>query len=137
MASLTEIKQAVAARLVSIFAERAYAAMPNNFFAPGVIVLLAGQEPMLTLGNSGLTRYDLELLVAVSMSQPGDQAQAQLDGFTSDSGLNSIRAAVMGDSTLGGKAHSCFPGAWLSQDVETIGDIEFWGQRLPLRVWTG
>ena len=137
MASIDAVRQALKTRLDGISGLNAYADWPGSFNVPGAIVLpVAPDATDRTLGNSSLTEYGFEIVMAVGMAGPLEESQRQLDDYTSPSGSKSIRAAIVGDRTLGGSAISTFFAAWDRPSDESINGVNYLAQHLTMRVWT-
>jgi predicted ATP-grasp superfamily ATP-dependent carboligase len=137
VASIEAVSQGIQTRLATISGLNAYESWPDTFIGPGVIVMpqAAGAEDQ-TLGESTVEAHDFELLVAVPNGMPMKTAQQKLSSYISNTGAASIRAAIVGDRTLGGAAITTYFGAWTELDDEPINGIGHLGHRLPVRVWT-
>lgn len=99
MASIGAILDGFKTRLETISGLRAYDGWPDNFNPPGVIVLPKARQA-LTM-NRAVQQITFELTIAV---KPGTlrTAQDSLYAYASDSGTNSIEAALLAEPTLGG-----------------------------------
>lgn len=138
MASIEAVSLGLKARLATINGLNAYEWWPDSFISPGVIVLPAapGAEDQ-TLGAGTVEVHNFEIVAAVAMAGTFAVIQRYLAGLTSNTGASSIRAAIVGDRTLGGVAITTFFDAWSEPDDEPINGIGHLGQRLLVRVWTG
>ena len=137
MASIDAVRLGLQARLATISGLNAYENWPDTFLGPGAIILPASPNAAdQTLGESTLQVHTFEILAAVAMAAPFRTIQSQLDGYTSNTGTSSIRAAIVADRTLGGVAITTYFDAWSEPDDEPINGINHLGQRLMLRVWT-
>lgn len=139
MANENLLRDGLKTRLATITSLNAYDDWPDHFDPPGAIVLPIATEEELTFGSNAsaaLTQFDFEILVAVSYVNGLKHAQEQLGGFVSPHGSESIRAAIAGDRTLGGIAHSVAFLGWDRPDNEPFGDNKtLLGRRLTVRVW--
>lgn len=135
MASVTTLRDQLQTRLATIGGLNAYDDWPDNFFAPGAIVVPIATQHEHTFGPTDLSRFEFEIVVAAPMQGGLKLAQELLDAYTSNTGASSVRAALAGDRTLGGNAHDLFYQPWTRPDVEPINGQEYLGQRLPITVW--
>lgn len=137
MASIETVSLGLKARLATIAGLNVYEWWPDSFITPGAIVLPAapGAEDQ-TLGEGTVQIHGFEIVAAVAMAGPFATIQRTLAGYTSNTGASSIRAAIVGDRTLGGVAITTYFDAWSEPDDEPINGIGHLGQRLIVRVWT-
>lgn len=105
MATLTEIRQGLAARCATISGLRTVATMPEQPQPPVAIVQPETVEYDLNAKN-GLTRYNMIVTVVVARAD-ARSAQNQVDAYVAPTGTSSIKAAIEGDRTLGGKVNTC------------------------------
>ena len=140
MASIASIRAGLKARLDTISGLPAYAYWPNVFPAQGgAIVVPVGSEPEQTFGNStahDLSRFDFEILVAVSYAPSLEYAQQRLDSYCSNTGVDSVRVALDGDRRLGGACNLIYFGPWSRPDNEEINGQDYLAQRLEVRAWS-
>lgn len=105
MASMSEIRQALAEAMLAVDGLRTFDALPAQPPVPCAVVTPDTVTYDYSFGNvrraAGLTAYDFVITVLVgAMSERS--AQNRLDGYVSPSGDQSIKAAVETDRTLGG-----------------------------------
>lgn len=105
MGSMIEIRSGLATRLGTISGLRTSSTMPDQVNPPVAIVAPVGVDYDLNAGN-GLTRYNFLITVLVARAD-GRSAQNQIDSYIAPTGATSIKAAIEGDRTLGGKAQTC------------------------------
>jgi hypothetical protein len=101
MALMSEIRTGLANRLATISGLRFAATVPDNPVPPVGIVLPDG----ITYDNTfqrGMHTYSFTVMVIVGRADERS-AQNKLDTFVSGTGTNSIKLAIEGDKTLGGK----------------------------------
>lgn len=104
MASLTEIREALADRLKSITDLNVQPVVLGQIAVPAALIA-PDSGPFLTypdLDGSVDVKLIVTVLVATVVS---DAAQNELDGYLVSNGPNSIKAAVDADPTLGSVAH--------------------------------
>jgi hypothetical protein len=100
MASLTDIREALAANLDSIAGVQCSAYMLTNPTPPYAEVVPVETVYDLAFGR-GMDKYELTVRVLVgAVSDIG--SQKRLDGFLAGSGAGSVKAAVESDLLLGG-----------------------------------
>jgi hypothetical protein len=102
--TVTEIKQGLADRLATIPGLRSYAQQPDNANAPFAWPMLESITYNGAMGG-GLVVHTFQVSVVVGRVAERT-AQNQLDGYLSYEGATSIRAAIEGDKTLGGKVQN-------------------------------
>lgn len=99
--TISEIRDGLATRLATITGLRQSPDLPDN---PNPPIAVVGPN---TVGydtsfQGGLTTYTFVITVIVARVSER-QAQARLDAYASTSGNQSIKEAIEGDKTLGGK----------------------------------
>ena len=141
MASVTAIRNGLKARLDTISGGLpVFARWPNVFPAlGGIIIDHVGSEPEFTFGNStahDLSRFDFEIIVAAGNAGGIENAEDTLDGYVSNTGAFSVRAALDGDRRLGGACNLIYFGPWGRRGNEEINGQDYTGQRLEVRAWS-
>lgn len=104
MASITEIRTALATNLATISGLRTSAEMPDNPNPPVSIVSLDSVDYDQAFAK-GLVTYNFTVTVIVGRSAERT-AQRLLDSYIS-TGEKSVKNAVESDKSLGGKAYDC------------------------------
>ena len=102
MASITNLRTAIATNLATISGLRTSAEMPDNPNPPIALVRPVTVEYNQAMAK-GLTKYNFNVLVIVGRAEERT-AQRSLDAFCSSTGSSSIKNAVESDKTLGGNA---------------------------------
>ena len=102
MASITNLRTAIATNLATISGLRTSAEMPENPNPPIALVRPVTVEYNQAMAK-GLTKYNFNVLVIVGRAEERT-AQRSLDAFCSSTGASSIKLAVESDKTLGGNA---------------------------------
>ena len=105
MASITNLRTALATNLATITGLRTSAEMPDNPNPPIAIVRPTTVEYNQAM-NKGLTKYSFAVVVIVGRAEERT-AQRNLDAYCSSTGASSIKTAVETDRTLGGNAYDC------------------------------
>jgi len=102
VASITNLRTAIATNLATISGLRTSAEMPDNPNPPIALVRPVTVEYNQAMAK-GLTKYNFNVLVIVGRAEERT-AQKSLDAFCSSTGSSSIKNAVESDKTLGGNA---------------------------------
>jgi hypothetical protein len=105
MASITNLRTAIATNLASISGLRTAAEMPDNPNPPIALVRPQTIDYNQAM-NKGLTRYSFVVIVIVGRAEERT-AQRSLDAYCSSTGTTSIKNAIELDRTLGGNAYDC------------------------------
>jgi hypothetical protein len=100
-ATITEVKEGLANRLATITGLRAFAYQPDQLNAPIAFSLLENISFHRTM-RTALTEMTFTVTVIVCKAD-SRAAQSQVDPYVSATGAYSIKAAIEGDRTLGGK----------------------------------
>ena len=102
MASITNLRTAIATNLATISGLRTSAEMPDNPNPPIALVRPVTVEYNQAMAK-GLTKYSFNVLVIVGRADERT-AQRSLDAFCSSTGASSVKLAVESDKTLGANA---------------------------------
>lgn len=131
MTRLGDLRVGLKQRLATINGLRVYATMPAKPDSPSAAVIPRSKSP-LSFDEDALYRFAIWVYVN---PQDVTRAQTQLDEYLSDTGANSIEAAIEGDPSLGGIAMAAHVVGWseYAQLVE-IGDGKLLGGRLDVEV---
>lgn len=90
---------------------------------PAAIVVPKGGDYEQGFG-ADRTRYRFDIHVLASAASGLRDAQAQLDGYMSNTGTSSIRVALATDRGLGGNAHGVFIRRFdLDEDIVTVNGV--------------
>ena len=160
MASLGTLRDELQTRLQTIRGLNAYDVWPTSISSPAAIVMpaspaaadvanrtmpamraseLIGASPAVeyertVAGPDTNYRFDIHLLVAEGSN--GAAAQDTLDAYVSDSGANSVPAAILGDSTLNGAADDLRVVRCRFYGARSVGSTAYYGAVLEVEVWT-
>jgi hypothetical protein len=105
MASITNLRTAIATNLATITGLRTAAEMPDNPNPPIALVRPQNIDYNQAM-NKGLTRYSFVVIVIVGRAEERT-AQRSLDAYCSTTGATSIKNAIESDRTLSGNAYDC------------------------------
>jgi hypothetical protein len=120
---MTDLRTGLANRLATITGLRSTATIPDNP-APPVAVVMPGRVNYDTAFGRGSDEYEFTIMLIVG--RVADRAsQTTLDTYCASSGNTSVKAAIEGDRTLGGKALDCRVTAMTNQGSLAIGDITY------------
>lgn len=108
MTRLGDLRKGLKDRLETISGLKAYATMPASPASPAAAVIPRSRE---IITFDGGARFRFEVWVYVNPSDL-NRAQTQIDDYLSDSGANSIEAAIEADPSLGGVAESTSVLGW-------------------------
>jgi hypothetical protein len=102
MALVSDLRTGLATRLATITGLRTSATMPDNPNPPVALVMPSSITYDQTFAK-GMQLYSFNVIVIVGRADERS-AQNSLDAFVSSTGSSSIKLAIEGDKTLGGKA---------------------------------
>jgi hypothetical protein len=123
MTALTDLRTGLATRLATISGLRSSAYIPDNP-QPPVAVVMPGRIQYDTAFGRGSDEYSFTIMLIVG--RVADRAsQTTLDGYCESSGSRSVKAAIEGDRSLGGKALDCRVTEMTSQGSLAIGDVTY------------
>ncbi len=138
MASLSDIRQALATRITAGTGLRALPEARDQI-SPPVAVILPGQ-PVVVYGATmdGTFTVNLRVLIAISDAPPNEKVQRALDAYlgigASAASGSSIAGAIMADPTLGGVVHFCEPISAGNYGRISYADVTFFGARLDCQI---
>jgi hypothetical protein len=123
MTALTDLRTGLAARLATINGLRSSAYIPDNP-TPPVAVVMPGRITYDTAFGRGSDEYQFTIMLIVG--RVVDRAsQTTLDGYCESGGSRSVKAAIEGDRSLGGKALDCRVTEMTNQGSLAIGDVTY------------
>jgi hypothetical protein len=101
----SNVRDGLKTRLATITGLRTYDIVPDGIAPPAAVVGLLSLDFDMSMQRY-LDHGGIEILVIVGrMSERA--AQDKLDAYLSGSGASSIKAAIEGDTTLGGSVQTC------------------------------
>lgn len=123
MATMSELRTGLATRLATISGLRTSATLPDQPQPPQAVIYPDRVTYDSALGR-GLDEYTFIVLVIVGRIAERS-AQTSLDRYCESSGATSIKAAIEGEATLGGKAFDCRVTEMRGQSSLTLGDLTY------------
>ncbi len=132
MASIAELRTALAANLATISGLRVAETIPDNPNPPVAIVQFDRAQYHLDMGN-GMTEYSFVVQVIVGRADERT-AQRNLDSYCSSSGSSSVLLAVESDRLLNGKAFDCVVTEMSSYGPVLVNDTTYLGAEFQIRV---
>jgi hypothetical protein len=132
MASITELRNGIAANLATISGLRTSAIIPDNPNPPIAIVQLNRVQYHQDF-KRGMTEYNFSVQVLVGKVDERS-AQTNLDAYCSSTGSSSIGLAIESDRTLGGKAFDCIVSEMTNYGSVLISDINYAAAEFNVRV---
>lgn len=123
--TIEQIMLGVETRLKTITGLRAEEYVPDSINPPCAIVGVPPVEYHATFGNGHMK---LPCTVTVLVSAALDrQGQLKLAGYVNPTGATSIKAAIEGDSTLGGVVSDCKVMSFRPLGIEEVGVVGYYG----------
>lgn len=135
MADLDDLLEAIQTRLATISGLRTHAYAPDNVHPPCAYPLPRAGTYENTLTSAPTTTFEIVVLAAPFDPRGLARAQKALNSFLARTGSASIRAALRGDVTLGGLAHTLDVKGWREYESLSVGGVEYVGARIDLEVW--
>lgn len=132
MASIAELRTALAANIATIPGLRVAETIPDNPNPPIAIVQFDRAQYHLDMGN-GLTEYSFVVQVIVGRVDERT-AQRNLDSYCSSTGSSSILLGVESDRLLNGKAFDCVVTEMSSYGPVLVNDTTYLGAEFQVRV---
>ena len=105
MASISDIRTGLATRLATITGLRTAALMPD-LPNPPVAIVIPDNISFDDTFHRGMDTLTFRIFLIVGRADERT-AQNSIDGYCATSGSTSVKAAIEGDKTLGGKAYDC------------------------------
>jgi hypothetical protein len=132
VASITELREGLAANLATIPGLRTAATIPDNPNPPIAIVQLNRVQYHQDF-KRGMTEYNFAVQVVVGRVDERS-AQQRLDLYCSSTGDYAIGLAVESDRTLGGKAFDCIVTEMTNYGSVLISDVTYLAAEFNVRV---
>jgi hypothetical protein len=131
MATLSEIREALATKMSNVTGLRTSAYIPDNPRPPIAVVM---PERILydTNANRGMDSYTFTVTVLVGRADDR-AAQRNLDQYIV--GPSSIKTAIEADRTLGGKVQSCRVSEMTNYQQVPVGETLLLGAQFNVEVW--
>lgn len=132
MASITELREGIAANLATIPGLRTAATIPDNPNPPIAIVQLNRVQYHQDF-KRGMTEYNFAVQVVVGRVDERS-AQQRLDLYCSSTGEYAVGLAIESDRTLGGKAFDCIVTEMTNYGSVLISDVTYLAAEFNVRV---
>lgn len=134
-ATVAQTRGGLATRLSTIPGLTVYTTVPATPVAPCAVIRPTKGSYDTTIANGG-DEYSYDVVVlATQAATAWDTAQELLDEYLARSGARSIRAAVQGDVSLGGYAHTCRVTGWSDYGTMSLAGADWFGVRFTVEVW--
>lgn len=133
MPTVQELREGLAARLRTISGLRAASTQPDNPMPPQAIVNL-DSITYDTAFARGLDEYQFTILV-IAGRVAERTAQNRLEAYLNPSGTSSIKTAIQGDRTLGGKAQTLRVTEVTSFGSINVGDVTYLAANITVVVY--
>lgn len=131
MTTLTEIREGLAARLATISGLRVSEFQPDSPRPPIAVVFPDSVEYDLN-ANRGVDRAVLVVTVLVSRA---DDRMAQRNADRLVFGPSSVKTAIEGDRTLGGKVNTCRVSEMRNYTQTIVGEVVYLSVEFEVEVW--
>jgi len=136
MADLSAIRTGLAARFASLPGIRnSYPRWPGQITVPCAITMPMSSVWREALGGAPMFTFEVTLLIAAWQAKGLERAQEQLDAYLDDTGADSVHAALRGDVTLGGAAHTSDLAGFTDYGSLEVNGAEYLGCKLLVNVW--
>jgi hypothetical protein len=134
MASISDLRNGIAANLATVAGLRTSATVPDSINPPIAVVMPSTITYDTAFARSGGDEYEFLVMVIVGRVDERS-AQNNLDGYCSGTGSTSIKAAIERDKTLGGKAFSLRVTSLRNYTQLTVGDITYLSAEFVVQVY--
>jgi hypothetical protein len=134
--SISQVRAGLEFRLKGISGLQVYAVWPDSLMTPAAIVRPMSGQYHQAMGTPGFSELSLEITFLAAASQKGlENGQRLLDDYLDDTGPKSIKAAIEGDTTLGGIIQSLIVTGWTDYGSLAVAEIDYLGATLHLQAW--
>lgn len=132
-ATIAEIKAGLATRLATITGLRAYAYQPDQLNAPIAFANLESITYNRAMRGGAVEHiYTVTVVVARATERTAESA---VDAYTNYDGASSVRAAIEGDRTLGGKVSDLLVESASGIQTVSANDAEYLSVDFSVRVY--
>lgn len=133
MATVTELRTGLATRLATISGLRTSATIPDQINPPIAVVSIDAivyDEAF----SRGLDEYQFTVTLFVGRVAERS-AQNSLDAYLAPTGAGSVKTAIEGDRSLGGKAQTLRVTDMLGVSPTTVGDVSYLTAQFAVTVY--
>ena len=134
MASISDLRNGLAANLATISGLRTSATVPDQINPPIAVVMPGSITYDIAFARTGGDEYEFLVLVIVGRVDERT-AQNRLDAYCSGTGAGTIKAAIESDKTLGGKAMSLRVTSLRNYNQLTVGDTTYLSAEFVVQVY--
>ena len=136
MSTYAQIRAGLLTQLQTLPGINVAAEWPDQVVPPAVCVKLVAGTYEQAFGAGGDEDTDITLEIVVLLGLKGGLANAQrnIELYLDNVGTRSIRAAVIGDRTLGGVAQYTFVRGWRAYDTVEVNGAEWMGATVDVEV---
>jgi len=131
--TITDIRTALASQLGTIRGLRVEASVPDQPKPPTAVILPQGIRFDVAMGR-GTDEYDFSIIVIVGRVSDRT-SQSMLDSFCNSTGVQSVKACVVSDPTLGGVVQSARVTDMQNYGALTVGDTEYLSAQFAVTVY--
>lgn len=132
-ATISEVKSGLATRLATISGLRTFAYQPDQLNPP---MAFSNLDSITYYRAMNLGAVEMVFTVTVIVARATERpAEASVDAYTSPTGSASVRAAIEGDRTLGGKVDSLIVESATGINSITANDTEYLSVDFTVRVY--
>ena len=133
MASIATIRDGLKTRLATIAGLYTHDTIPDDIYPPAAIVGAPTRIAYDMAFRSPVSRITIPVRVIAGRATERE-SQDKLDGYISADGASSVRAAIDGDPTLGGAAHSTRVVEARGYGAYEVGAVQYLGVELEIEV---
>ena len=134
MANVSELRTGIAGNLATVPGLRTAATVPDQINPPIAVVMPTSITYDLAFARSGGDEYDVSVMVIVCRVDER-MAQNKLDAYCSGTGVQSIKAAIESNKTLGGKAFDCRVTSLRSYNQISVADVTYLAAEFAVQVY--
>jgi hypothetical protein len=135
MASVKDMRVAIAKNLATITGLRVTPYVPDNPNAPAAFIEPQSINYDLTF-HRGLDEFDFDVTLLVQRVTSERVGQDNLDEYVNSSGAKSVKSAIELDRTLGGLVQDCRVTSLSSYGQVSYGDTTYLGAVFSVKVYS-
>jgi hypothetical protein len=134
VANVSELRTGIAANLATVPGLRTAATVPDQINPPIAVVMPSSITYDLAFARSGGDEYEFSVMVIVGRVDER-MAQNKLDAYCSGTGVQSIKAAIESNRTLGGEAFDCRVTSLRSYNQVSVADVTYLAAEFAVQVY--
>lgn len=134
--TIAQVRSGLKTRIETIsgMGGRAHATWPTQINPPAAIIAPQDGDYHTSMGSPGHQEMRFEVLLLVQKGTLKG-AQDRLDEYVDPSGSRSLKAAIEGDTTLGGVASAAIVTRWRDYGDLDVGGMPYGGVVFEVTVW--